>query len=336
MTKLKQLFSNTYLQYIGLGVFFLLIPMIRELGFIKSGDVTIIGTTLIYTIAALGLNVLLGYAGLLSLGTAGFMGLAAYISAYITQDLEFTFEIALVAAIVIPTVLGVIVGILSLKFEGIYLAIATLVVSEIFKEVFLNFDGFTHGTAGALASFPQFLIGDKLDRTGMYYLIVIALILCFIFIHNLTKGSVGRALNSMRGSESSAQAMGVNLFLYRLIAFGVATMMASVAGVLYVHYVGISYPTTWSLNLSLDILAIIVIGGFRSIRGTLAGAFVIYGATELFLKPIPLFAEISPILKGLLIILFIVYYPNGLANIKHEIAAFFNKRRAKDKVEVTK
>ena len=113
-------------------------------------------------------------------------------------------------------------------------------------------------------------------------------------------------------------------------------MLASVAGVLYVHYVGISYPTTWSLNLSLDILAIIVIGGFRSIRGTLAGAFVIYGATELFLKPIPLFAEISPIIKGILIILFIIYYPNGLANIKHKVSALFNKGTVKDKIEVTK
>lgn len=336
MAKLKQLFSNTHFQYLLLGIAFMLVPIIREMGFIKSGAVTIIGTTLIYTIAAVGLNVLLGYAGLLSLGTAGFMGLAAYISAYVTEDLGLTFEIALIAAIVIPTVLGIIVGVLSLKFEGIYLAIATLVVSEIFKEIFLNFDGFTHGTAGALAGFPQFFIGDKLSRTGMYYLIVIAMIICFVIVHNLTKGSVGRALNSMRGSESSAQAMGINLFRYRLIAFGIATMMASVAGVLYVHYVGISYPTTWSLNLSLDILAIIVIGGFRSIRGTLAGAFVIYGATELFLKPIPLFAEISPIIKGVLIILFIIYYPNGLANIKHEIKAFFNKRTPQDKVEVTK
>lgn len=335
MKKLTNLWQNTYLQYILLGLVFALVPTIQQAGYIKSGVVTIIGTTIIYTIAALGLNVLLGYAGLLSLGTAGFMGLAAYISAYVTETMGLSFEFALLAAIILPTILGIIVGVLSLKFEGIYLGIATLVVSEIFREIFLNVDAFTNGTSGALASFPEFFVGNKLDRTGMYYFIVITMIICFIMIHNITKGYIGRALNSMRGSESSAQAMGINLFRYRLVAFGIATLLASVAGVLYVHYVGISYPTTWSLNLSLDILAIIVIGGFRSIRGTLAGAFIIYGASEIFLKPIPIFATLSPVIKGVLIILFILYYPNGIAHLKYEMKSLWEKVFKRDQKEVT-
>ncbi|UUX34981.1 branched-chain amino acid ABC transporter permease [Fundicoccus culcitae] len=322
-----------YFEYIILGLLFMLVPTLNDMGILRAGHVTIIGTTLIYTIAALGLNILLGYGGLLSLGTAGFMGLAAYTSAYITENLGLTFEVALIVAVAVPTLLGVLVGVLSLKFEGIYLGIATLVVSEIFREIFLNVPEFTNATSGALAGFPQFLIGDQLTRRGMYYFIVIVMIIMFIIMYNVTKGHIGRALNAMRGSESSAQAMGVNLFKYRLIAFGLATMFASVAGVLYVHYIGISYPTTWTLNLSLDILAIIVIGGFRSIRGTLVGAFIIYGLTEIVLKPIPIFASMSPVIKGVLIILFVLYYPNGIAHLKYDVRNWYNRITKKEVAE---
>lgn len=321
-----------YIDYILIGLVLAAVPMMNDLGWIKAGVVTIIGTTIIYTIAALGLNVLLGYAGLISLGTAGFMGLGAYLSVFLTEQMEWSFEFSFIATLVITTLLGIIVGVLSLKFEGIYLGIATLVVSEILREIFLNWNAFTNGTSGALATFPEFLIGDRLNRTGMYYLIIIALVIVFILVHNVTKGHIGRALNSMRGSEASAQAMGVNLFSYRLIAFGIATFLAALSGILYVHYIGISYPTTWSLNLSLDILAIIVIGGFRSIRGTLVGAFIMYGIIEIFLKPIPIFATMSPVIKGVLIILFILYYPNGIANLKYTVRAWFDKVFHKNEV----
>lgn len=315
----------SYVEIILIGVLLFLVPMMNSLGWIKAGTVTIVGTTLIYAIAALGLNLLMGYGGLLSLGTAGFMGLAAYTSAFITEKMGLSFEISLIVSTIVPTMLGILVGILSLKFEGIYLGIATLVVSEILREIFINVPEFTNATSGALAGFPQFFIGEQLNRRQMYYFIVIATVIMLIIMHNLTKGYIGRALNSMRGSESSAQAMGINLFKYRLLAFGIATYFASVSGVLYVHYVGISYPTTWNLNLSLDMLAIIVIGGFRSIKGTLLGAFIVYGVNEIVLKQIPIFATISPVIKGILIILVVLYYPYGMAYIKHDVKKLWDK-----------
>ena len=326
------LFKNTYLQFIFLGIVLAMMPLLANAGVIKSSAVTVVGTMIIYTIASLGLNVLLGYSGLVSLGTAGFMGLAAYISAYVTEDMGLPFEVAVLTAILIPTILGLIVGVLSLKFEGIYLGIATLVVAEVLREIFINFDKFTKGASGASASRPTLFGVLDLTRDQMYLLIVVVMVLIFILIHNLMKGHLGRALNAMRGSESAAQAMGINIFNYRLIAFGIATALASVSGVLYVHYIGLAYPSTWTLNLSLDFLAIIVIGGFRSIYGTLIGSFVIYGMTEILLKPIPILAEISPVFKGILIVLFILYYPNGLAHIKYDIQNFIAKRKAKREV----
>ncbi|GEK91401.1 branched-chain amino acid ABC transporter permease [Alkalibacterium kapii] len=321
--------KNSYIQFILLGLALLTLPFIAEMGVIRNSTVTVIGTTIIYTIAALGLNVLLGFSGLISLGTAGFMGLAAYISAYVTETMNLPFEVAVLAAIIIPTFLGILVGILSLKFEGIYLGIATLVVAEILREIFINVTEFTGGASGALASRPELLGFFKLDRIQTYYLIVIVMVIIFMLIHNLTKGHMGRALNAMRGSEAAAQAMGINIFKYRLIAFGIATILASVSGVLYVHYVGLSYPTTWNLMLSLDFLAIIVVGGFRSIFGTFIGAFILFAMSELFLKPIPALANIAPLVKGILIIIFILYYPNGLANIKNQVSHWWQRRKGK-------
>lgn len=325
----QNILKNAYLQFILLGIALALLPLFAQAGLIKTSVVTVMGTTIIYTIASLGLNVLLGYAGLVSLGTAGFMGLAAYTSAYITEDLGLPFELAVLVALVVPTLLGLLVGVLSLKFEGIYLGIATLVVAEVLREIFINFDKFTHGASGATAGKPTLFGVYTLTREQTYMMIVVVMVLIFILIHNLMKGHLGRALNTMRGSEAAAQAMGINIFAYRLTAFGIATALASVAGVLYVHYIGLAYPSTWTLEVSLDFMAIIVIGGFRSIFGTFLGAFVVYGMTEIFLKPIPFLAGISPILKGVLIIIFILYYPNGLAHIKYDIQNFIEKRKAK-------
>lgn len=329
MMKILSLFKKTTIHFILLGLALLTLPYMAEAGMIRNSTVMVIGITCIYTIAALGLNVLLGFSGLVSLGMAGFMGLAAYISAYVVETLNWPFEIAVLAAIVIPTVLGLIVGVLSLKFEGIYLGIATLVVAEILREIFINVTEFTGGASGSNAGYPMLFGSFQMNRTHTYYLIIIVMILVFILTHNLTKGHLGRALNAMRGSEAAAQAMGVNIFKYRLIAFGIATVLASVSGVLYVHYVGLSYPTTWNLMLSLDFLAIIVVGGFRSIFGTFIGAFIIFGMSEIFLKPIPALANITPLIKGILIIIFILYNPNGIASFKGKIQNWIRRKKGK-------
>jgi branched-chain amino acid transport system permease protein len=138
-------------------------------------------------------------------------------------------------------------------------------------------------------------------------------------------GRLGRALNAMRGSEAASQAMGVNLLNHRLIAFALATIYASIAGVLYVHFVRYSFPTVWSLKLSLDFLAMIVIGGLRSIYGTLLGAFIVFAVPDLFLKQLPYFNQMSYVLNGVLIILVVIFYPNGLIYAGHDIKRFVQK-----------
>ena len=316
---IKKLKASEYVRFILLGLILATLPMLAEFGIVKSSYITIIGGTLIYAIAALGLNLLLGFSGLISLGTAGFMGLASYISAYLTIDMELPFGVAMLLAVLIPTLLGILVGLVSLKIEGMYLAIATLCVSEILRKTFEEFGDFTNGFSGKQAGFPELFGSIKLDRATTYYLIVLVLIILMLLTYNLINGQLGRALNAMRGSEAAAQAMGINLLKYRLVAFALATMFASIAGVLYVHFIRFSYPSIWSLKLSLDFLAMIVIGGLRSIYGTLIGAFIVFAVPDLFLKQIPYFDQLSYVFNGVLIILVIMFYPNGVVYIGHDV-----------------
>lgn len=313
---IKNFYKNPHIQFVLFGLVLATLPQLAQnLDFFKSGYIITIGGTMIYAIAALGLNILLGYSGLISLGTAGFMGLASYISAYLTVDMGLPFEVAVLAAIIVPTVIGIIVGLISLKIEGIYLAIATLAVSEILRKTFEEFDTFTNGFSGKSAMYPKLLGLFQLDRAGTYYLIVVVLVVVMLITYNLVNGQIGRAFNAMRGSEPAASAMGVYLLKYRLIAFAVATIFASIAGVLYVHFIQYSYPSVWTLKLSLDFLAMIVIGGLRSIYGTVLGAFIVFAVPDMFLKQIPFLSQLSYTLNGVLIIVVIMFYPNGLIHI---------------------
>jgi branched-chain amino acid transport system permease protein len=239
--------------------------------------------------------------------------------------MKLPFEVALILAVVLPTLLGVLVGLVSLKIEGMYLAIATLCVAEILRKTFEELNVFTNGFSGKQAKFPKLFGSIQLDRVTTYYLIVFFLIVIMLLTYNMINGQLGRALNAMRGSEAASQAMGVNLLKYRLVAFALATLYASLAGVLYVHFIRFSYPSTWSLKLSLDFLAMIVIGGLRSIYGTILGAFIVFAVPDLFLKQIPYFSQVSYVFNGLLIILVIMFYPNGLVYVGHDIKKWIKK-----------
>jgi branched-chain amino acid transport system permease protein len=145
---------------------------------------------------------------------------------------------------------------------------------------------------------------------------------------------MGRALHAMRGSEVAAQAMGVNLLKYRLIAFSLATAYAALAGALYVFFIKFSYPSVWNLNLSLYILAAVVIGGFRSIYGTVLGAFVVWAVPDLILKNLPVIGEINGlayIFNGILIILVVMFAPGGIGGLWPRILRLKDKIFGKNK-----
>lgn len=325
----KQLIQHPYFGYILLGIGFMLVPILVNANILRSNYVAIMASVMIYSIAALGLNLLLGYSGLISLGTAGFMGMAAYMSAYITIDLGLPFELSIILSIALPTLLGILVGLVSLRIEGLYLAIATLAVSEILRKSFSEFDTVTNGFSGKSIGWIKLLTFIKTNQFIMYAFVVLILVLVMILIHNLVSGQAGRAMNAMRGSEAAAQAMGVNLIRTRLMAFAFSTGLASLAGVLYMHFNRYTYPASWTLGLSLNLVAAIVIGGLRNIYGTILGVFIVFALPDLLLKQIPYFGTIpnfAYIVNGILIILVIMFYPLGAISIVNDIKALFKRK----------
>lgn len=326
--------GKPYTDYLLFGILLLLLPIFVELGLLKYSYLTTIASILIYSIVALGLNLLVGYSGLVSLGTAGFMGLGTYLAAYLTADLGLPFELSLLISVAVPMIIGVLTGLVSLRIEGYYLAIATLAISEILRKVFVEFEWITNGFSGKKAAYPELLGLIKLDRNGTFILIVVFLVAVMIITHNIINSYTGRALSTMRGSEAAAQAMGINIFKYRLLSFAVAVAYSALGGVLYMHFVKYTYPNAWTLTLSLNILAVIIIGGIRSIPGTILGAFVVFGVPDLILKRLPIIGGIDGmayIFNGIMIIIVILFYPTGLIHIKNK----FKKTKINGEKEAT-
>ncbi|MDR1703745.1 MAG: branched-chain amino acid ABC transporter permease, partial [Clostridiales bacterium] len=216
---ITKIFKNHHLRFALFGAALALLPLLTQARILRVSMLTTVASALIYAIAAMGMNLLLGYAGQISLGAAGFMGLGAYLAGYVPVGLSQNFWISLLIALVVPTFIGILVGFVSLRIAGIYLAIATLCVSEILLKTFEEFEEFTGGMSGMKGLGYPVVFGNTLTRETMYWVLVIALVLIMMLTYNLVNGQFGRALHAMRGSESAAQAMGVNLLKYRLIVF---------------------------------------------------------------------------------------------------------------------
>ncbi|MDR0875918.1 MAG: branched-chain amino acid ABC transporter permease [Clostridiales Family XIII bacterium] len=321
--------KNAHIRFIIFGVILCLLPLLSSAGIMKTSTLSTLAFVLIYSIVAMGLNLLLGYAGLVSLGTAGFMGLGAYLAAYAQDDLSLGFWLAVLLALVVPTIIGVGVGVVSLRIRSIYLAIATLCISEILLKTFEQLEWFTKGTAGKQSHYPV-IFGMQMGRAAVFVIIVIALVLIMMLTYNVVHGQLGRALHAMRSSEVAAQAMGVNVLKYKLFAFALATLYAGLGGALYLFFLKSSYPSTWNLFLSLNVIAMVVVGGLRSIFGTVAGAFVIFAVPELVLKKLPVVGEISGlpyIFSGVLIVVVIMFFPQGLKGLADIAANVFRRKK---------
>ncbi|MCL1989990.1 MAG: branched-chain amino acid ABC transporter permease [Defluviitaleaceae bacterium] len=320
--------KSRYLTYLLIGVVLASLPFLNQMGVIRSATVTTFGFIVFYAIAALGLNVLLGYSGLISLGTAGFMGLAAYLTTHFTGEWHLHFFASLLLSVLIPTVIGIVVGLVSLRLEGMYLAIATLAVAEVSRQIFIEIWSWSSLRPPAVL----LLQGLALDRDGMYLFIVGLLVVLMMLTDNFIHSPVGRALLTMRASEAAAQAMGINLFKYKLMAFGIATAYAAISGVLYAHFIRAVDPSPWTLLLSLQILAVIVIGGFRTITGPIFGSFIVFGVPPLILNQLPVIGDIPGlafIFNGALIIIVILFYPRGLVYMGQDLKKLIKRKEVK-------
>ncbi|WP_350344316.1 branched-chain amino acid ABC transporter permease [Proteinivorax tanatarense] len=319
-------------------ILFVLIDM--NFSLLRSRNVSLLIRVTYYSIAALGFNILLGYGGQISLGHAAFMGLGAYITAYITMQLEMSFLLALLIAGIVPTIVGLILGLIALRLERLYLAIATLGLGVTIQYVFQEWTEFTGGFSGMRVSSPE-LFGIRMSSHNMLIFSIVLLLLFALFSYNFLRSKTGRALVAMRDSDHAAQAMGVSMFKYKLIAFAVSSFYVGVAGGLYAISERFVYPATWGAELSLDILAMVVIGGLASIGGSIAGAAFLVIIPRLT-QGIPFIGEIMNInfiLTGFALILVIRFFPEGIfrrgifiiTSIKNKLVS--KSEQSKEKVD---
>jgi len=328
--------ARPYSDYIVFGLILALAPLLVSIGVLPFAYLTIIGMVIIYSIVTLGLNLLMGYSGLVSLGTAGFMGVGAYMTAFFTQDIGMGFLPSVVLTVIVTSLMGIIVGLVSLRVQGFFLAMATLAIAEILRTVFIEFRSFTGSFVGRRAGFPT-ILGFTLDRDQTFILLVVFLVLAMFITRSLATSATGRALSAMStvsGSEPAASAMGINIFKYKLIAFAVSTGFAGLGGALYMHFIRFTFPNTWMFTLSLMFVAAVVIGGARSVAGTIVGAFVVFGAPDLILANLPVIGDINGmpfVFTGVMIIVVVLYYPAGLVYVWQDIKKFVRKRRERSK-----
>ena len=292
-------------------------------GYVSSSFVNAVGSTLIFVIVGLGFCLLLGYSALASLGTAGFIGIGAYSAYYCLAEWGLTIGAAFVMAIGLALVIGVLVGYISLRIEGIYLAIVTLGVAEIIKKVLSAICDTIKLKGSQILMFG--MEGMKMKTEYVFYLMVAILFLLMLITQNLMNSPTGRAMLAMKNSTSAAQAFGISLMKYRLMAFIISIVYASVAGLLYmlyIRYVSNSSSTLFSLSTSLNILGAVIIGGTKSIWGTVGGTFIIYGIDKMFLQDIEFFRTNPTLITlfcGVLVVLVVMFYPGGLAQLVMEL-----------------
>lgn len=314
-------------------IFVIVLSMIQLLnlqGLVSSSFVQAVGNTLIYAIVAIGFCLLLGYSGLATLGTGGFIGIGTYLAYYMIQEYELPFFAALVITIAAAVVIGAVVGFISLRIEGIYLAILTLGLSEIIRNLLMVIKSTIKIDVDHVR-----LFGVKIGSTGVYFLILAVFAVLMWLLFNLIDSPTGRAMLAMKNSTSAAQAMGISLMKFRLMSFVISVIFAAVGGVLYMLFIRTittSTSTLLTLTTSLNILGAVIIGGAKSLWGTTFGVFIIYGLQSMFLSNIPFFREnpaFITMVTGVLIILVVMFFPGGFAQIVGHLWAAAKKKLAK-------
>jgi len=306
-------FRSTFFWYLALVIGCLLIPLALD-------DYLVSQLTFIcmYSIAAVGLMLLTGYTGQISLGHAAFFAIGSYTSAILTGK-GVPFLLALPAAGAVAAVVGVFIGLPALRLTGLYLAIATMGFAFIVDEVLVRWESLTNGNMGMIVDPPS--IGPLAFYTEIsyYYLTLVFLILAVLAAKNILRSPTGRAMIAIRDSEVAAQAMGVSLPRYKTMAFAMSAFFTGVAGSLYAHKLTFINPESFTILLSIELLAMVIIGGLGSIHGAIYGTIFVIFLPQLIIMTkdyLPRYiAEqtgLETFLYGLMIILFILFEPMGI------------------------
>lgn len=270
----------------------------------------------INTIIAVGLNLVMGYAGQVSLGHAAFFGIGAYTSAILTTHLHCNPWLALLAGVLITCAIAMAVGIPCLRLSGHYLAMATLGFGWIIYTVMVQWEQLTNGASG-IADIPKLSIGPLVfgNDISRFYLTWAFAIALLVLSANVVNSRMGRALRALHGSEAAAAALGIHVANYKIQVFVLSAAYAAIAGSLYAHTVNFISPSSYGFSFSVELVVMVVIGGMASVWGAPAGAATITLLSEWLSgmgEKVALLKDCEIIVNGLILILVMVFLPTGL------------------------
>ncbi len=285
---------------------------------------------LIYCIVGLGLMVLIGFTGQISLGHAAFLAVGAYTEA-ILQAKGVPFVVSITAAALLAGVAGLIVGLPALRLKGIYLAIATMAFGFIAEEVLARWESVTGGNTGKQLKQID-IFGFVIDNdTKFYYLALGIVVLVFLGMINVMRSPTGRAFVAIRDSEVSAQSMGIHLAKYKTISFVFSAALTGIAGALYAHKLQFISPEQFNLLVSIEMTTVVFIGGLGSFHGAVFGAIFVIALPQLivFLKDVLPAAigqqtGLQPTIFGLILIGFLLFEPLGIYGRWVKIRTYFS------------
>lgn len=294
---------------IWLGCFFALL-MLAPAALPNNYFLTILILGCLHSLNAVGLCLLVGHAGQISLGHAGFYGLAAYASAWLSATAGWPVEASMLAGVALTVAVSFLIGMPSLKLKGHYLAMATLGFGIILSILFTETVDITGGPSGFVGIPRLSFFGHEVKKDlGLYRIVAGVLCLAVWLAFNLLHSRIGRALRALHTSEKAAQAMGVDIARYKLFVFVLSAAFSAVAGVLYAHYLTFIAPSSFGFMFSVELIVMVVLGGMVSVPGAIVGAFFVTVLPE-FLRA---FENVEVVLFGAILILCMMFMPDGMA-----------------------
>lgn len=307
------------------------VAVVLPLTGIKSYYLHIAILGLLNSLLVLGLNLIAGYTGQLSLAQAGFFGIGSYTTALLMMNLKMSFWLATVLGVVVTGLFAVLIGLPTLRLKGPYFVISTLGLGEIIRLVFVNWESVTRGPNG-LPGIPApdpinlgFMTLTFDTKVSAYYLILATLLIVLIVYHNVIESRVGRAFRAIHNDQIAAEVMGVNLTFYKVLAFAAGAMLSGLTGSLYTGYIRFISPDTFTIGEAVNILIMLVLGGMGTISGSIAGAV----SVTYLLETMRVFADYRMIIYGLLMFIIIVYMPQGLVGLGNSLVNKLTKLCAK-------
>lgn len=316
---------------VGLLVLMFVVPFVTS-----PYQLYVVNTIGIMAVASVGLNILIGYTGQISLGHGAFFGVGAYAAAVLATRWGWPIYFTIPAAGVITASVGMVFGLPSSRLKGLYLTIATLAGQFIIEYVLVHWESVTMGTMGIQLPPPDIfglrITGDK----GFFYMIYVVFIIMLWLAVNIMRTKYGRAFIAIRDNDRAAEGMGIPIFPYKLLSFAVSSFYAGVAGALFAYYTVSITTEPFNLTLSVEYIAMVIIGGMGNMSGAVLGAVFITLLNELLRWGTELLmnmgvvgqsglnmAPLREFVFGLAIVLFILFEPRGLAEVWRIVRSSF-------------